>query len=114
MPESNASKLRRRYPTLESLESAIKVSGSKVQLAKELQMGTQPIVDHQRSLRGISKATQPRTNNCDLTDKEINARIKEMYGGSNYSEVMVYKLTDEYIPGQIGTEGLEFVRIESS
>jgi len=113
--ESNTAKLRRKYPTLESIEIAAEAAGSKVNLARELGIRKQCLTDYARSLRlgPQTRVRGPRKNNCDLTDGEIDARIKEMYGG-RYEEVKVYKLTDGYIPGQIGDEGLEFIRTETS
>jgi len=113
--ESNAAQLRRKYPTLELLEMAAEEVGSKVNLAKELGIRKQALTDYARTLRNGPqiRVRGPRKNNCDLTDGELDARIKEMYG-SRYENVNVYKLTDEYIPGQMGTEGLEFIRTETS
>jgi len=113
--ESNTAKLRRKYPTLESIEIDAEAAGSKVNLARELGLSKQCLADYARGLRcgPQIRIRGPRKNNCDLTDGETDARIKEMYGG-RYENVKVYKLTDGYIPGQMGTEGLEFIRTETS
>lgn len=110
--ESNFAKLRRRYPTVESLEIAAKAAGSKANLAREIGVKPHSFADYARSLKKpVKRAVVPRENNCDLTDKELDARIKEMYG-CKYGEVTVYRLTEGYVSGQNGTEGLEFVRTE--
>lgn len=115
MPESNAAQLRRRYPTIESLEIAATSSGSKANLANALGMRKQDLNEHVRFLRNgpRERSKGPRKNNCDLTDRELDARIKAMYG-KKYEEVKVYKLSEGFQPGQMGTEGLEFVRTEVS
>lgn len=111
--ESKAAQLRRRYPTLESLEMAAASCGGKTNLSRTLGMERQDLNDHVKILKnGPKKRSKgPRSNNCDMTDKELGARIKEMFGGE-YENVTVYKLTEGYVSGQKGLEGLEFVRTE--
>ena len=112
--ESKAAQLRRRYPTMELLEKAAASSGSKANLAAALGVRKQHINEHIKFLEnGPRKRSKgPRVNNCDLTDKELDARIKEMFG-CKYGEVTVYKLTEGYVSGQNGLEGLEFVGTET-
>jgi len=113
--ESKAAQLRRRYPTVESLEMAAASCGGKTNLARSLGMERQDLNDHVKILKnGPKQRTKgPRVNNCDMTDKELGARIKEMFGGE-YEKVTVYRLSDAYVSGQSGLEGLEFIRTETS
>jgi len=115
--ESKAAELRRRYPTMESLELAIVEYKSKANLGRTLGFSKQVINEHVAYLKGGNEPRVrhkgPRINNCDLTDGELDARIKEMFG-CKYGEVTVYKLLDGYVSGQSGLEGLEFIRTETS
>jgi len=98
-------------------ETAIKAAGSKAALAGMLGMIPAQLSHHYQFLKKGEKvqvvAPVPGLNNCDFTDKELDARIREMYGG-RYEAVKVYKITDGYVPGQMGNEGLEFLRNDVS
>jgi hypothetical protein len=114
MPESIAAQLRRRFPTMETLNSVTEISRGRTALAKELGTSRQALNDHVKWLKkgSLVRGTEPN-NKCDMTNGELDARIKEMFG-RKYDEVKVYRIGDGFQPGQTGTEGLEFVRTEES
>ena len=115
MFESKQAQLRRRYPTMKKFNAAIGIVGSMVGLAKELKMHKQTLNNHMRYLKSITKGIEVvkvRSKN-GLKNEELDARIKEAYG-TGYEDVKVYKLTEEYVSGQTGAEGLVYLRTDVS
>ena len=115
MFESKQAQLRRRYPTMKKFNAAIGIAGSMVRLADNLKMHKQTLNNHMRYLKSITKdieVVKVRSKN-GLKNEELDARIKAMYG-TGYEGVKVYKLTEEYMPGQAGAEGLVYLRTDVS
>ena len=113
MFESKQAQLRRRYPTVKKFNAAIGIVGSMVGLADNLKMHKQTLNNHMRYLKSITKDIEPvkvRSNN-GLKNEELDARIKRMYG-TGYEDVKVYKITEGYMPGQAGVEGLVYLRTD--
>ncbi|HZK84871.1 MAG TPA: hypothetical protein VFC58_09375 [Desulfosporosinus sp.] len=116
MIESAQAQLRRRYPTMEKFKLAITLSGGQSRLAKNIGLCRQQMTNHMRWLKNVTKDMPPtKTTNviCELRNGELDARIKELFGCRDEA-VKVYRMTDGYVPGQIGTDGLEYVRTEAS
>ena len=115
MFESKQAQLRRRYPTMKKFNAAIGIVGSVVRLADNLKMHKQTLNNHMRYLKSITKGigvVKAKSKN-GLKNEDLDARIKKMYG-TGYEDVKVYKLTEEYMPGQIGAEGLVYLRTDVS
>jgi len=115
MFESKQAQLRRRYPTMKKFNAAIGIVGSMVRLADNLKMHKQTLNNHMRYLKSITKdieVVKAKSNN-GLKNGELDARIKKMFG-TGYEDVKVYKLTEEYVSGQTGAEGLVYLRTDVS
>ena len=115
MFESKQGQLRRRFPTMQKFNSAIGMAGSMVGLADSLNMRRQALNHHMIYLRKITKDIEPlkKKPKNGLKNGELDSRIKAMVG-SCYEDVKVYKITEEYIPGQTGVEGLVYLRTDVS
>ena len=115
MFESKQAQLRRRYPTMKKFNAAIGMAGSMVGLADSLKMRRQALNHHMIYLRKITKDIEPvkKKPKNGLRNGELDARVREMVG-AGYEDVKVYKLTEEYIPGQTGVEGLVYLRTDVS
>ena len=115
MFESKQAQLRRRFPTMKKFNAAIGMAGSMVGLADSLNMRRQTLNHHMIYLRKITKDIEPvkKKPKNGLRNGELDTKIKAMYG-TGYEDVKVYKLTEEYIPGQTGVEGLVYLRTDVS
>lgn len=112
--ESKAAQLRRRYPTKTKLDIAIKSAGSKKLLGVVLGVTRQNINELVRwhNNGGLLDRVSPQRSNCLKTNEEMEETIKELFGGGK-TEVKVYLLTEDYVPGSCNYEGLVYLRSES-
>lgn len=120
--------LRTLYPTPEAFDAAILTSGSQAMLAKQLDIHRKSLHLHKKWLNEGARPITKRTRHCRRTNAELDERIKSLtdteLGKSDdalsqsetyrYTEVKVYALTSEYRSGQLGTEGLIYLRTETS
>src|SRR5665648_969144 len=108
--------LRRRYPTMEKYNIAIAAAGTKKALGDLLGMSRQTINLHLIWLRNRfrEKRVAPSTMVCRKTNAELDAKINNIYHDNSKDKIMVYRLTDAYIPGSLGTEGLEYLRTDTA
>lgn len=106
-----ASRLRTKYKTRESLEKEVTAAGSKTQLAKNLGVSRQNLNEHVRYLAHGNNRSVLKKNWGLKTVAETNANIKEFFP-SELSKVEVYQMTDDYVPGTYGYEGLVYLRTD--
>lgn len=122
--ESIQAQLRRLYPTHEVFEAAIKAYGSLPLLADQLEINRRTLQVHKKWLDDGAKPLKKRTRQRYKKNSDLDEQIKKMAdyerqvnnntAGYPYTDVRVYKLTSEYVPGQRGTEGLIYLRTETS
>ena len=120
--------LRTLYPTHESFDAAILDSGSLAMLAEQLEINRKSLHLHKKWLNEGARPITKRTRHYRRTNSELDERIntltdaelskskdtKSKSAAYQYTEVKVYALTSEYRPGQLGTEGLIYLRTETS
>lgn len=112
-PGQNSERLRKLYPTIEKLNKEITLIGGQSNLAIHLNIHRSTLYNHKRWLEEGRKTITTQPTVCRMTDKELDKRIRDMYGSKD-AEVKVYKLTDEYKSNQLTTEGLIPIRTEIS
>lgn len=122
--ESIQAQLRRLYPTHEAFEAAIKACGSLPLLAGQLEINRRTLQFHKKWLDDGAKPLKKRTRQRYKKNSDLDERIKKMAdherktknntAGYPYTKVKVYRLTEDYVPGQKGTEGLIYLRTETS
>lgn len=122
--DSLLAQLRRLYPTHESFNAATNACGSIAKLANLLEIDRSLLHKHKKWLDNGAQPLKKRTRQQYKKNSEIDDRIKSFAeselkvtkndAGFRYTDVKVYALTDEYIPGQVGTEGLVYLRTEKS
>ena len=120
--------LRTLYPTHEAFDAAILDSGSLTMLARQLEINRKSLHLHKKWLDEGARPITKRTRHPRKSNTEIDERIKAFAdtelsksddtrskrAAYRYTEVKVYALTSEYSPGQLGTEGLIYLRTETS
>jgi len=104
-PGKHREMLREKYKTVNQFETAVEKHGSQQALAKHLGVNTTTLYEHKQWLKRGKKHICNKSSVCRFTDGELDERVQELFG-SNKAEIKVYKLTDEYKPQQLGTEGL--------
>ncbi len=107
------SRLRELYPTIESYDEAIDKYGSQIALSNHIGVSRVTLYHYRKWLSKGKKPIQNGKRICRSKNGELDKKIREMFS-SECSRVDVYKLTDAYIPGQKGTEGLEYKRTDIS
>lgn len=113
MKESQQARFRREYPTLEAFDK-VKAGRTQKAFAEFLGVSNNIIYNHDRWLANGSPPIVKKEKQAKLKrNGELDKKVIEMCG-SGYAEVKVYRMTDEFKPGQIGPEGLEYIRTDVS
>ena len=112
-PLTARAKLRKLYPTIESLEKARKVFQGWGELADALGINRQAIYDY-RSDMGISLPGAKKKDILAITPKEIDEGIRRLVGDNTANVVTKYKITDpeQFYENPCRNEGLELVGVE--
>lgn len=112
-PLTARAKLRKLYPTIESLEKARKVFQGWGGLADALGINRQAIYDY-RSDMGISLPGAKKKDILAITAAEINEGIRRLVGENTANVVTTYRITSPelFFKNTTGNEGLELVGVE--
>ena len=109
-------KLTQLYPTLKSLNAARSHYKSWQAMADALNIHRQALYDHRTRLNAPTKAilSKSRSTKDQLTDKEIQANIKKLFGDEIVNVVTVYKTNnlDELLKNPCGDEFLTKIGTE--
>ena len=119
--------MRLIYPTLSSFKAAVAAYGSQSSLAEAHGTGRSTMYMHRKWLEnGAGKVERKKKRDLPL-NSVMDHRVREFAdaefatngarfadGSIRYTNVTVYKLTDEYKSGQINTDGLVYLRTETS
>lgn len=119
--------LRVIYPTMSSFNAAVAAYGSQSSLAEAHGTGRSTMYMHRKWLEnGAGNVERKKKHELPLNsvmdkrvrefvDAEFATKVARFADGSRrYTTVTVYKLTDEYKFGQINTDGLVYLRTETS
>ena len=119
--------LRVMYPTMSSFNAAVAAYGSQSSLAEAHGTGRSTMYMHRKWLEnGAGNVERKKKHELPLNsvmDKRVREFVDAEFatngarfadGSRRYTTVTVYKLTDEYKSGQINTDGLVYLRTETS
>lgn len=115
MPVGNApDRLKQLYPTLGAYDKAIQEHGSQNKLGISLGIHRTTMSTFRKWLVKGSKPIIVKRKQINLDNDEIDKNIKALTQNIGYADVKVYRLMEGYTPGQMGEEGLEYLRTETS
>lgn len=119
--------LRLIYPTMSSFKAAVATYGSQSSLAEAYGTGRSTMYIHRKWLEnGARKVERKKKHDLPL-NSVMDHRVRDFADAElatngarfadeaiRYTKVTVYKLTEDYKYGQISTNGLVYLRTETS
>jgi len=114
MPSAiNRERLKKLYPTAESLENARKKYKDWGHMAKALGMRAQILYDYKDKLGVATEKAVRKVDILALTAADIEKGIKKLIGDNTANVVTRYKVTDPiFYEDTTGNNGLELVGVE--